>query len=205
MLVSDLRRDFVRTHFARLAEAPFATFERLFAEMRDRGLAEIKAAKPDIGEIVLTYAADMRYVGQEHAVIVPLSAGLFAAHDSAAIKRAFDAVHVQRYGYASPDEPAEIVSLRLSAIGIIGKPALAEIAQADGALPEAALIARRPVHFGVLGGRIDTPLYRRDGLAAGHAITGPALIQEYASTTVLAPGDRLVVDRFGNLDIALGG
>jgi N-methylhydantoinase A len=59
----------------------------------------------------------------------------------------------------------------------------------------------RPVEFGVLGGRIDTPIYDRDKLGAGHAVSGPALIQEYASTTVLAPGDTLTVDRFGNLDI----
>ena len=53
----------------------------------------------------------------------------------------------------------------------------------------------------MLGGRIETPIYAREKLGASHAIVGPALIQEYASTTVLAPGDRLVVDRFGNLDI----
>ena len=55
----------------------------------------------------------------------------------------------------------------------------------------------------MLGGRIDTPLYAREKLTAGNAIAGPALIQEYASTTVLAPGDKLTVDRFGNLDITV--
>src|SRR5205085_6186411 len=68
---------------------------------------------------------------------------------------------------------------------------------------DAALIAIRPVEFGVLGGRIDTPIFDRARLAAGHRIKGPALIQEYASTTVVAPGDSLTVDRFGNLDIAV--
>ena len=53
----------------------------------------------------------------------------------------------------------------------------------------------------MLGGRIETPIYAREKLSAGDAIAGPALIQEYASTTVLAPGDALTVDRLGNLDI----
>ncbi len=64
-----------------------------------------------------------------------------------------------------------------------------------------ALIRKSNVEFGVLGGRLDTPIYDRDRLPAGSRIHGPALVQEYASTTVVAPGDRLIVDRFGNLDI----
>jgi N-methylhydantoinase A len=203
MLVSDLRRDFVRTLFTRLADAPFDTFDAMFAEMEARGRDEIRAAAPDAVEAVIKHAADMRYVGQEHAVTVEVPGDLFADRDIAGIKGRFDAVHVQRYGYASPDEAAEIVSLRLSVTGVIAKPELAPIAVSNGANADAALIGVRPVEFGVLGGRRDTPVYDRAKLAAGHRIEGPALIQEYASTTVLPPGDRLVVDGLGNLDIAV--
>jgi N-methylhydantoinase A len=200
MLVTDLRRDFVRSIFARLADAPFDAFDAVFADMEARGRAEINAAASDAVEIVVKHAADMRYVGQEHAVTVEIPGALFAARDVAGIKARFDAVHQVRYGYASGSENAEIVSLRLSVTGMIGKPSLASIAAGTGSV-DIALIDVRPVEFGVLGGRIETPIYARDKLGAGHAIAGPALIQEYASTTVLAPGDRLVVDRFGNLDI----
>ena len=48
-----------------------------------------------------------------------------------------------------------------------------------------------------------SPTWRRDRLLAGNRVTGPALIEEYASTTVLAPGDRMEVDRFGNLVIEI--
>ena len=202
MLVTDLRRDFVRSLFARLADAPFATFDAIFAEMEKKGRADIRAAAPHAVDIVVRHAADMRYVGQEHAVTVEIPGALFAARDVAGIKRRFDAVHEVRYGYASADEMAEIVSLRLSVTGVIGKPAQAPL-ENGGTSPDAARITTRPVEFGVLGGRIDTPVYARDRLAAGTAIAGPALIQEYASTTVLAPGDRLTVDRLGNLDITV--
>jgi N-methylhydantoinase A len=50
-----------------------------------------------------------------------------------------------------------------------------------------------------------TPTYRRDALLAGNRIKGPALIEEYASTTVLMPGDRLEVDELGNLVISVQG
>jgi len=202
MLVTDLRRDFVRSLFARLADAPFDTFDRIFAEMQQRGRADIKAAAPHSVEIKVKHAADMRYVGQEHAVTVEVPGELFAKRDIAGIKARFDAVHQVRYGYASADESAEIVSLRLSVTGVIGKPSQAPLAAGTGTVDD-ALISVRPVEFGVLGGRIDTPIYAREKLGAGHIIDGPALIQEYASTTVLAPGDTLSVDALGNLDIAV--
>lgn len=201
MLVSDLRRDYVRTLFTRLNEAPFDQFDEIFADMERRGRADILAAVPDIETIVIKHAADMRYVGQEHAVTVEVPGELFRARDAAAIKAHFDDIHDVRYGYSSRDETAEIVSLRLSVTGIIEKPLHAPIPASEDADPKAALIAVRPVEFGVLGGRIDTPVYDRAKLVAGHRVTGPALIQEYASTTVLPPGDRLTVDRLGNLDI----
>jgi len=201
MLVSDLRRDYVRTLFARLADAPWDAFDAIFAEMEGRGREDVRAAAPGAVEVVVKHAADMRYVGQEHAVTVEIPGGLFAARDVGAIKVHFDDVHDLRYGYSSRDESAEIVSLRLSVSGVIAKPEHAPVPEAAGEGAEAAVIAVRPVEFGVLGGRLDTPVYDRARLEAGHRVDGPALIQEYASTTVLAPGDRLVVDRLGNLDI----
>jgi N-methylhydantoinase A len=61
------------------------------------------------------------------------------------------------------------------------------------------------VYFAEAGGFISVPLYTRTRLLAGNRITGPALVEEHASTTVLAPGDVLTVDRFANLDITIGG
>ena len=202
MLVSDLRRDFVRTIFAPLANAPFDIFDAMFAEMEARGRAEVDSAAPARLDIVVKHAADMRYVGQEHSVSVDIPGTAFASRDISAIKAAFDAVHVQRYGYASADELAEIVSLRLSVAGVIAKPQQAEDAgqAADG---DDGLIGMRPVDFGVLGGQVEAPVYDRARLRAHRVIDGPALIQEYASTTVLPPGDRLTVDLLGNLDIVI--
>ena len=203
MLVSDLRRDYVRTLFARLADAPFETLDAIYADMEQRGRAEIAAAAPGSVEITIGHAIDMRYVGQEHAVTVAVPGELLRKGDVAGIKSAFDAVHDQRYGYASAREKAEIVSLRLSVVGLIAKPISAPLERADSADPRAAFIGMRAVEFGVLGGRLDTPVYDRSRLRAGHRLAGPALVQEYASATVLSPGDSLVVDAQGNLDIAV--
>jgi N-methylhydantoinase A len=146
----------------------------------------------------------MRYVGQEHAVTVELPQDYFAAQDREAIKRAFDDVHLQRYGTCAPKEPAELVSLRSTVVGLMRKPPVFSQELAHDASAEAALDRRKPVYFKGHG-FVDTPVYARMRLQAGMTIAGPALVEEHASTSVLAPGDTLNVDRFGNLDIAIGG
>ena len=201
MLVGELRRDLVRTLFARLAEAPFDSFDAIFADMERRGRREVEEAAPGDVDIVVAHAADMRYVGQEHAVTVALPDSVLHGRDVAAIKAAFDAVHEQRYGYASSTESAEIVSLRMSVTGLIARPELGSVRRAEGTLAGVALIGRRQVDFGVPGGPCDAPVYDRSRLAVGHRVVGPALIQEYASTTVLLPGDELAVVSRGHLDI----
>ena len=202
MLFSDLRYDYVRSVFRKLNDVSFDEIEALYKGMEDEGRAALAASGITPDGIVIERAADMRYVGQEHAVTVEVPEDAFARRDATAIKAAFDAVHAARYGYSSQDEQAEIVSLRLSAIGHIAKPSLAAVPEAQNGI-DAALIGVRVVDFGALGGRHDTPVYDRARLAAGHRVAGPALIQEYASTTVLPPGDVAHVDMRGNLDVAV--
>ena len=203
MLFSDLRYDFVRTWFTALEDASFDDIERVYRALEDEGRAAIAGTSVSPQRIVVKRAADMRYVGQEHAVTVDLPMAVFARRDRAAIKRAFDDMHAQRYGTSAPQERAEIVSLRSTVTGLMRKPAQRKIGRGRKAPPKAASTGKRPVYF---GGRFHaTPTYDRAALLAGNRIKGPALIEEYASTTVLMPGDALEVDGFGNLVIAVGG
>jgi N-methylhydantoinase A len=145
----------------------------------------------------------MRYVGQEHAVTVDLPLKVFERADRVAIKRAFDAMHELRYGTSAPDERAEIVSLRSTVTGIMRKPPQEKIRRGRSAPDKTASTGRRSVYL--QGKYQSTPTYARAALAAGNRITGPALIEEHASTTVLLPGDRLAVDAYGNLVIKVAG
>jgi len=202
MLIADLRRDFVATWFQPLASASFGEMEALFAEMEERGRTTVERGAAMLGGISVRRAADMRYIGQEHAVTVDLPLELFRAQDREGIKRCFDAVHQTRYGFSVSTEPAEIVSLRSATIGEMRKPPFEPIAR-GGAQPSSdALLGARPVHFEGAGW-MDTPTYRRSALIAGNRIVGPALIEEHASTTVMFPGDVLTVDTFGDLVIEI--
>ncbi len=203
MLMADLRRDFVHTWFTPLNKASFEEMEAIYLDMAQRGRSGVSHAHVELQDVVVTRGADMRYVGQEHAVTVELPTELFAAQDRDGIKRRLDAVHETRYGYSSPGEAAEIVSLRCAVIGVMRKPPQEAMTAGAAAPPPQAFAGDRLVYFADLG-FVDTPTYDRAQLTARNRISGPALIEEYASTTVLHPGDTLEVDGFGNLIIETG-
>jgi N-methylhydantoinase A len=203
MLFSDLRYDYVRSRFMRLAEADFDAIETVYRELEDEGKAEIEKVSAAPQRVVVARAADMRYVGQEHSVTVDLAPELFEARDAEGIKKRFDAVHDLRYGTCAPAERAEIVSLRVTVTGILDKPLLEKVDAGGDAPPDAADTGHRPVRFG--DDITETPTWNRSALLAGNRIQGPALIEEHASTTVLHPEDSMEVDAFGNLVISVGG
>jgi N-methylhydantoinase A len=203
MLFSDLRYDYVRTHLMQLAEAPFGEIEAVFKELEQQGRDAIAATSVKPYQVTVKRALDMRYVGQEHPVTVELPMRVFQKQDRKAIKQHFDDDHLQRYGTSAPDERAEIVSLRTTVTGLMKKPPQEKIKKGSSAPPRAASTGKRPVSF---DGRFrSVPTYARAGLLAGSKIAGPALIEEHASTTVLMPGDRMTVDAWGNLVIAVAG
>jgi N-methylhydantoinase A len=203
MLVADLRRDFVNTWFTPLAEASFSTIENFYAEMETRGREAVQRSGIAVAGMSVQRAADMRYVGQEHAVTVELPVELFRTEDREGIKRRFDGVHETRYGYSAPAEKAEIVSLRTAITGLMRKPTFEPIAVGEAMPPPAAFRGTREVYFAEAGRAVDTPTYDRAALLANNRIAGPVLIEEYASTTVVHPGDVVVVDAFGDLVIEI--
>lgn len=202
MLFADLRRDLVNTWFKPFADASFAEMEALYSAMEKRGAEDLQRSRDMMVEVVNQRGADMRYVGQEHAVSVDIPMELFKTQDRDGIKKHFDAVHETRYGYFNADENAEIVSLRSATIGLMRKPEREAMGK-GGASPDAAFRGKRPVYFSGAG-TVETSTYDRTMLQAGNRIDGPALIEEHASTTVVWPQDKLEVDAFGNLHIVIG-
>ncbi|HWE73851.1 MAG TPA: hydantoinase/oxoprolinase family protein [Stellaceae bacterium] len=204
MLFSDLRYDYVRSWFERLERASFDEMERIYDEIEGQGRDAIAAASVKPQKIAITRAADMRYVGQEHAVTVDLPMALFEKKDRDGIKKAFDDMHLLRYGTNAPNERAEIVSLRSTITGVMAKPPQEKIVVGKKDPEAGTFTGTRPVFFTETNDFVDTKTYARVGLLAGNEIDGPALIEEHASTTVVLPGDKLTVDPYGNLMIAVG-
>jgi N-methylhydantoinase A len=204
MLFADLRYDYVRTSLVRLDDASFERIEEIYRELEQQGRDAISGTSVVAHKIVVKRAADMRYVGQEHAVTVDLPLAVFARQDRKAIKRHFDATHALRYGTSAPEERAEVVSLRATITGLMRKPPQGKIGRGEKAPRKSAFTGKRPVYFEGKG-FVSTPTWRRSALLAGNRIRGPALIEEHASTTLVMPGDALEVDAYGNLVIAVAG
>lgn len=204
MLLADVRFDVVETGIRTVrrsgADEVEAAFEALEAECEQR----LTGGALRFESLEFLRAADMRYVGQEHTVTVAVPSTAPGADSAAALKRAFDAAHEQRYSHSAPDEPAQIVSLRVSAVGRLTKPDLVKVPDGDRVPPPAARTGSREVVFAPGTGAVSTPVYARAALLAGNRITGPAVIEEPTATTLLRPGDSLEVDGFGNLLLEIG-
>jgi N-methylhydantoinase A len=204
MLMADLRWDFVRTWFKPVNQLDFREFEKLYADLEKEGVG-LLSRDIERRRIACARAADMRYVGQEHPVTVALPGSFFRRPDGRALKRLFDEEHMKRYAFNAPGEPAEIVSLHSSVIGTLDKPVAKRLraAAAKNGRRVAAKKTKRKVYLTDVHGYVDTPVYARSDLTAGQRITGPALIEEYASTTVVFPGDRVDVSAYGDLVITI--
>ncbi|MBM4299378.1 MAG: hydantoinase/oxoprolinase family protein [Deltaproteobacteria bacterium] len=203
MLMADLRRDYVQTLFARMDDLAMSELEAQFEKLESEGRKALEEYGIPTDRIVFERAADMRYVGQEHAVAVRMPARVGSEDARAEVKRRFDEAHDLRYSHSAPEESADIVSLRVSAIGRLDKPEFPRIANGEAEPPANARRVERSVNFDGAGALVAT-VFDRTKLLAGNVIDGPAIIEEVASTTVVGPGDRVTVNEYGHLVMELG-
>ena len=196
MLLADERHDFIRTFYSDLATLDFATLAKVHHEMIAEGTASLRHAAEAERQIHL----DLRNVGQEFTLQVPVSVGQIERADRAGIRAAFDALYEHRYAHHSPDEPVEMVNIRLAMIGKRPKLSFPRLAKGDRASPS----RQRQVYFSDARKALPCLVYQREALGAGSDIDGPALIQEHGTTTVLFEQDACTVAPSGELVIAVG-
>lgn len=197
MLVADERHDFIRTFYSDLAGVDLAKVLAAHDEM----VADAKASLRHAQEAEYQIHLDLRYVGQEFTLSVPVGLAELRAANHRAIRTAFDALYEHRYAHHSPEEPVEMVNIRLAAIGKRPKIAFPGVGKAALAKPAGV----REAYFARADEPVACPVYRRDDLGAGAEIVGPALVQEHGTTTVLFATDRCRVAASGELIIAIGG
>jgi N-methylhydantoinase A len=188
LLTTDLKRDAATTIMRRLDELDPAEAEATFVELEAAGRTELQHEGVADDAIEFVRQIDLRYVGQSYELTIPAGDGLLER---------FHAEHDRTYGFAAPEEPVEAVSLRLTSVGRIAKPPARKL-DAGGA-PEPK--ERRPVYYAEADGYVDCPIYDRYALPAGARLAGPAIVEEFDSTTVVHPGFSVSVDETGNLII----
>jgi N-methylhydantoinase A len=204
LLVTDLKHDYSTTLIQRADRLDLGAVEEAYRALKGQGRATLEREGVRPEDTAFLRQVDMRYVGQSYELTVPLSDGRLGPPEIARVLDHFHVEHDRAYGYSVPDEPAEFVNLRLTAIGKITKPRLRELGRDSGDAASARK-AVRPVYFSEGGGYVDCPIYDRYGLRAGCLVEGPAVVEEIDSTTVIHPGYRAMVDRFGNLILSSNG
>ena len=192
--IADLRYDSSQT-IEQPTEAldPAFAAETLAAQAAD-GQARLREGGVAVTEVIVTHVAEMSYAGQIHTLRVPIEAGWTPAR----MAEAFGEVYRQEYGNILPGIPAMVVSLKTTVRGV--RPGAGQ-RTAGPVTPHLAIAARhRPVYF---GGWIDTPIYDRTTLLPGATFTGPAIVEQADTTSVIEPGMAACVDAFGNILVTL--
>lgn len=197
MLSADIVNDVSRTVMSGAEEADLATLAEVFAEAEQQALASLADQGVTAADGVLERSLELRYLGQEHSLIVAVGAELTAE----SVRAAFEEVHRARYGHVMTN-PLQILNVRVRGIGRTLRPELPLIAVGDGD-PAVALLQRRDAYD--FGARAVVPfdVYDRSALRAGDTFAGPALVDEGTSTTVVPSGQRVTVDSHGYLLVTL--
>jgi N-methylhydantoinase A len=187
-----MRHDVVQSFYRPLAELDGSEVRAALDALEEEGAALLEREGIGADERYSARSADMRYVGQEYTVNVPL--GREISLDE--IDGAFHEVHRIRYGHSTPGAPVEFVNLRLAALGRIATPVGPTTTATSGEDPQ---LGTRHVVFA--GAEHETPVLLRERLPAQSSYEGPVVIEEQSSTTLVPPGSTAMLDEHGNIVI----
>jgi N-methylhydantoinase A len=195
MLTADARIDLSRMIVTEAAGDVLDKVKHAYRDLESEAMKTMRS-ELDASGFDVERSLEMRYRGQKHTIRVPFD--LSATLDS--ILESFREIYLNRYGHANSRSPIEVLEARVGVVAKIAGPDLTELA-APNANAAAAPVEHREVFFPIPLGRIEVPVWRRDDLPAGFELNGPAVIEEFSSTTILMPGDVAVIGHLGEIDI----
>ena len=195
LLTVDAQHDFSQSYIVDTSTIDVDDVERVFRTLEARAHERLESEGYAVEDRVVRREVDVRYVGQVRSLTLPVG-GRFDAEELASLAKSFHEAYEREFKYAVPDLPIETRSLRVAAAGISTKPDLGFDEQLEDGDP---IVATAPVRWS--GRWVDTPFYRRPRLAVGFEADGPAIVEQYDSTTIVPPGMSFRVDELGNLRI----
>ena len=194
-LKADVMSDFIQSLRIEVNEDGITKMSDAADALRKQGLTWLREEAPPVADTSLLLSADMRYVGQSFELEVPLEEGWIRDGRRAAITGAFHKVHEQIYSHADPEAPVEVMNLRLRAVGTT--PQHATAMEGGEVPPPAGPAVTRDVV--IRGQRTVAKVLRRDSMRPGDELTGPAIIEQVDTTTVIPAGWNARVDPYRNL------
>ncbi len=194
LLLTDLRADFAVTRLLPAKDEAAAELAKGFAALTAQAERWFEQEGITTADRRLTRTVDMRYHGQNYELGIALPEGATMT----TLLASFAEAHRQRYGFATDEDPVEIVTLRLEANGVVRK---ADLKAHPEAGPDAsgAVAQHRDVWLAETKSFTSTPIYHRDRLRPGNRFAGPAIVEQMDATTLVPPGMTARVDRWLNL------
>jgi N-methylhydantoinase A len=203
LVVSDIKEDFVASHRTPVEPSNDASIRDLVSALLAQAAAWFADEEIPHAARALELSFDMRYIGQNFELAIPVATAASIPADALpgadALRDMVFEVHDRAYGYHNPDDPVEVVNIRLTARGHLYKQPGEHAAEAVPAPPEP--FETRPVFFTDSETPVDTPVYDRAKLLPGQSIEGPAIVEQLDATTPLYPHDRATVDAAGSIII----
>jgi N-methylhydantoinase A len=196
-LLVDVQHDLSESYIHPAASADPAAIEARFQALEAEAWERMRHEGVQDDHVVMERTIDMMYQGQWRSLAVPVGSPIGPLD---AVAKAFHTLHEREYNFRRDGAPVDLYRLNLRAVGMVPKAALAEHAS-GGVLP--APREHRPVWFGAKP--FDTPIYWRPDLPAGVSFSGPAVVEQLDSTTVVPPGARAEVDRYLNIVMRMEG
>ena len=196
LLVSPLKRDFVRTLVRQLDDMEASELAAAYQELQTDCELEFEADQLSSQELEYERSVDVRYVGQSSTLNLKCTTD---HPDPIALAMEFHSAHEIAFSHSASDEPVELVNVRVSAVlSVDSLDIIAETPAKGNATP----MGSRPVTF--RGRSIDCPVYTRNALPFGTELDGPLIIEETGSTSIIWPTDKVWVDNWGNLRLEIG-
>jgi N-methylhydantoinase A/oxoprolinase/acetone carboxylase beta subunit len=187
---ANVRYDYSRTVERLITDIEPGAIVQIMREQRAEGEAQVRASEAGIDTLTATHFIDMAYLGQIHAMRVPVEPGWSVDQMAAAFAEAYRA----EFGNTLTGIPVMIINVRTTVEGKRKRAERHMNGASSAQAPEPH--GQRPVHFGKW---MDTPIFRRTDLKPGMTVTGPAIVEQSDTTSVVEPGMTLRVDRFHNL------
>jgi N-methylhydantoinase A len=203
LLQVDLRQDLMRSALMVVGDIDLARLGCLYGDLEREAHSLLAQAGVPESRRRLERRADVRYFGQSKYITIPAPSGPVDEAFVSGLIQTFSQEHAREYGYTMPPHIArvEIANIRLAAVGSVDQPRIGNALPAGEASQPAS---RRDVFFSGSGFR-ETPIYDRDALTREQRISGPAIVEQADSTTVIPPGWQATPDDVGNLRLSRAG
>lgn len=194
--VCDVKQDYIRTLVRQKSSASEEEIEAAWVDIEENGRRELIVEGVKKEDVQLVRSADMRYVGEGHEVNVSVPDGMIDTDAINHIWDEFHKVHFETFGFDYRDEQdVELVNLRIQAVGEASRPSIDE----RETVSEIAKPSMTRDIYWREQGWVECDIYDRPTLAKDQVISGPTIIEEYGSTTVVPPNWCVHTDKYGNL------